>query len=92
MKVGQKVRWYLMSGTGFEIHSVHWHGNVVMSNHMRTDVTPVMTMGMVIADMIPDNAGKWLFHCHVGYHLKMGMQAFYVVEPAEPAMKRKQNQ
>lgn len=87
MKVGEKVRWYLMSGTGFEIHAVHWHGNVVTVNHMRTDTTPVMTMGMVIADMVPDDPGKWLLHCHVGYHLKMGMQAFYVVEPAAPVKK-----
>lgn len=89
MKVGQRVRWYLMSGTGFEIHSVHWHGNVATSNHMRTDVVSVLTMGMAIADMVPDNPGRWLFHCHVGYHLRMGMQAFYVVEPADPVVKHK---
>lgn len=82
MKEGQRVRWYLMSGTGFEMHSVHWHGNVPLSDHMRTDVVPVTTMGMVIADMVPDNPGKWLLHCHVGFHLKMGMEAYYVVEPA----------
>lgn len=88
MKTGERVRWYLMSGTGFEIHAVHWHGNVVMIDHMRTDVTPVLTMGMAIADMVPDNPGKWLIHCHVSYHMKMGMQAFYVVEPASLAAKR----
>jgi FtsP/CotA-like multicopper oxidase with cupredoxin domain len=91
MKVGQRVRWYLMSGPGFEIHSVHWHGNVVTVNHMRTDVTPVLTMGMVVADMVPDNPGKWLLHCHVHYHMRMGMQAFYVVEPAEPGAKQTRN-
>lgn len=84
MKQGERVRWYLMSGTGFEMHAVHWHGNVPLSDHMRTDVVPVSTMGMVIADMVPDNPGKWLFHCHVGFHLKMGMEAYYIVEPAAP--------
>lgn len=91
MKAGERVRWYLMSGTGFEIHSVHWHGNVVTANHMRTDVTPVLTMGMVIANMVPDNPGKWLFHCHVHYHMRMGMQAFYVVEPAAPGTKQRES-
>ena len=38
-------------------------------------------MGMFVADMVPDNPGKWLFHCHVSAHLRMGMQAFYIVEP-----------
>lgn len=83
MKVGQRVRWYLMSGTGFEMHAVHWHGNVPMTHSMRTDVVPVTTMGMEIVNMVPDNPGKWLFHCHVGYHLKMGMEAHYVVAPAD---------
>jgi FtsP/CotA-like multicopper oxidase with cupredoxin domain len=82
MKQGQRVRWYLMAGPGFEIHAAHWHGNVPIWNHMRTDVVPVLTMGMAVVDMVPDNPGKWLFHCHVGYHLKMGMEAFYYVEPA----------
>ena len=82
MKVGERVRWYLMAGTDAEFHTPHWHGNVVNVNHMRTDITSLISMGMVVADMVPDNPGKWLFHCHVSIHLKAGMQAFYLVEPA----------
>lgn len=81
MKVGQRVRWYVMGSTNFEIHAPHWHGNVVTSNHMRTDVGMLLPMGMFVADMVPDNPGKWFFHCHVAPHLRMGMQAFYYVEP-----------
>jgi manganese oxidase len=81
MKKGQRVRWYLMGSTNFEFHSPHWHGNVVDANHMRTDVGVLLPMGMFVADMVPDNPGKWLFHCHVSSHLRMGMQAFYTVEP-----------
>ena len=80
MKVGQRVRWYLMGSTNFEFHAPHWHGNVVDANHMRTDVGVLLPMGMLVADMVPDNPGKWLFHCHVSAHLRMGMQAFYTVE------------
>jgi FtsP/CotA-like multicopper oxidase with cupredoxin domain len=83
MKVGERVRWYVMGSTNFEFHAPHWHGNVIVSNHMRTDVGMLLPMGMFVADMTPDNAGKWLFHCHVSAHLRMGMQAFYTVEPRQ---------
>ena len=82
MRVGDRVRWYLMAGTGFEIHSPHWHGNTVEISRMRTDVTALLPMGMVVADMVPDNAGIWLFHCHNSPHLRMGMQTRYEVRPA----------
>jgi FtsP/CotA-like multicopper oxidase with cupredoxin domain len=79
MRVGERVRWYLMATTGFEIHAPHWHGNTVVINHMRTDVTALLPMGMAVADMVPDNPGVWLFHCHVSNHLRMGMQSRYEV-------------
>jgi FtsP/CotA-like multicopper oxidase with cupredoxin domain len=81
MKAGERVRWYLMATTGFEIHAPHWHGNTVVQNGMRTDVSSLLPMGMVTADMVPDDPGIWLFHCHVGPHLIAGMQAFYRVLP-----------
>lgn len=81
LDVGERVRWYLMSSTNFEIHAPHWHGNTVVANHMRTDMGSLLPMGMLIADMVPDNPGTWLFHCHVGPHLAFGMQAQYTVRP-----------
>jgi hephaestin len=81
MREGERVRWYLMANTNFEIHAPHWHGNVVTADNMRTDVAALLPMGMVVADMVPDNPGKWFFHCHVADHLRMGMQAYYTVEP-----------
>jgi hephaestin len=82
MHVGERVRWYTMSATNFEIHAPHWHGNTVIVNGMRTDVTALLPMGMMIADMVPDNPGTWLIHCHVAPHLNAGMQARFVVAPA----------
>lgn len=82
MRVGERVRWYLMASTGFEIHAPHWHGNTVQIARMRTDVTALLPMGMVVADMVPDNPGIWLFHCHLSNHLLMGMQSRYEVQPA----------
>ena len=83
MTEGERVRWYLLSSTNFEIHAPHWHGNTVVANHMRMDVTALLPMGMLIADMVPDNPGTWLFHCHVGPHLTAGMQSVYTVRPAD---------
>jgi hephaestin len=80
--VGERVRWYLMGTTNFEVHAPHWHGNVVTAQHMRTDVLNLVTMGMIVADMTPDNPGTWLFHCHVEVHQTGGMSALFVVEPA----------
>ncbi len=85
MKVGEHVRWYLMASTNFEVHAPHWHGNTVVTQNMRTDVSTLLTMGMLVADMVPDNPGVWMFHCHVGPHLQGGMSSLYTVAPAEMA-------
>lgn len=79
MRLGERVRWYLMAATGFEIHAPHWHGNTVEIQHARTDVTALLPMSMVVADMVADNPGIWLLHCHVSNHLRMGMQSRYEV-------------
>ena len=42
-------------------------------------MTFVGAMRMVVADMVPDNVGTWLYHCHISFHLAEGMQARYAV-------------
>ncbi len=79
MDRGERVRWYIFASTGFEVHAPHWHGQTVVANHMRTDVLSLLTMGMITADMVPDNPGTWLFHCHVAPHITGGMQALFTV-------------
>ncbi len=83
----ERVRWYLFATTNFEVHAPHWHGNTVVARHMRTDVVSLLPMDMVVADMVPDNVGTWLFHCHTGPHLRAGMQTTYTVldSTAKPA-------
>lgn len=77
---GQHVRWYVMSmGTEVDLHTPHWHGNVVTVDGMRMDVVDLLPASMVIGDMVPDNPGVWLFHCHVNDHIAAGMQARYRV-------------
>jgi len=83
MREGDRVRWYLMASTNFEIHAPHWHGNTVQASHMTTDMASLLPMGMLVADMVPDNPGRWLFHCHVAPHLLMGMETTYEVLPGQ---------
>lgn len=83
MRVGERVRWYIMAGTNFEVHAPHWHGNVLTAGDMRLDVMELTTMGMQVADMVPDAKGIWMFHCHVANHFMGGMSARYQVLAAD---------
>jgi len=82
MKKGERVRWYLFANSNEDdVHTPHWHGQTVLFNSMRTDMVHLEPMMMVVADMVPDNLGIWLFHCHVNDHIEGGMQALFTVLP-----------
>jgi manganese oxidase len=82
MKKGERVRWYLLANTNEDdVHAPHWHGQTVLFNSMRTDTLSMGPMSMMVADMVPDNPGVWLFHCHVSDHFDGGMYALFKVTP-----------
>ena len=82
MRKGERVRWYLVAlGEQFSVHTPHWHGNVVLHNGKRTDVVPLMQAQMETVDMVPDDPGIWMFHCHIDDHMDAGMATLYKVEP-----------
>ena len=82
MKQGERVRWYLLANDNEDdVHTPLWHGQTVLFNHMRTDMVNLAPMMMMSADMVPDNVGTWLFHCHVNEHLERGMVALFHVQP-----------
>jgi manganese oxidase len=82
MKKGERVRWYLVTIGEFpSIHTPHWHGNVVLQSGKRTDVVTLLPAQMETVDMVPDDPGIWLYHCHIDEHMDAGMLAFYKVEP-----------
>jgi FtsP/CotA-like multicopper oxidase with cupredoxin domain len=66
-------------GTEVDPHTPYWHGNDVTVMGMRMDVVALLRAGMVVADMVPDDVGTWLFHCHVNDHLTAGMATRYRV-------------
>ncbi|MBI2872824.1 MAG: multicopper oxidase domain-containing protein [Chloroflexi bacterium] len=81
MRKGERVRWYMMGmGTEVDLHTPHWHGQTLVQNGMRTDVTELLPMSMKVADMVPDNPGTWFFHCHVNDHIDAGMMAMFTVQ------------
>jgi FtsP/CotA-like multicopper oxidase with cupredoxin domain len=85
MRRGEHVRWYLLSNSNEDdVHMAHWHGNTVVWNGMRMDSVYLGPMAMAVADMVPDNEGKWLFHCHVNDHFNGGMVGTYQVLPSAP--------
>jgi hephaestin len=79
---GQRVRWYLIGmGTEVDLHTPHWHGNTVLEDGHQRDVVELLPASLKVADMVPDNPGTWLYHCHVNDHIDAGMLARFQVTP-----------
>ena len=83
MNEGERVRWYLFGlGSEEDFHTAHWHGvRVLEEGRRRTDVIELLPASMKVAEMVADNPGTWLFHCHVALHMQEGMFARMVVHP-----------
>jgi len=82
MNVGEQVRWYTLGmGTEVDLHTPHWHGQTLLWSGMRTDIIELLPASMKTMDMLPDNPGTWLFHCHVNDHIDAGMLAIFSVNP-----------
>jgi len=83
MTVGDRVRWYLFAlGTEVDLHTPHWHGNTALWGGHRVDTVSLLPATTVVADMTPDAAGIWMYHCHVNDHITAGMTGRYEVLPA----------
>src|SRR5262249_37720348 len=81
MNEGERVRWYLLGlGSEEDFHTAHWHGlRVTEEGRRRTDVVELLPATMKVGDMLADNPGTWLLHCHVAEHMTEGMFARVVV-------------
>jgi hypothetical protein len=74
---GERTRWYLFAlGSETDFHTAHWHGlRVIEEGRRRTDVVELLPATMKVADLLADDPGSWLFHCHVAEHMREGMFA-----------------
>jgi len=68
-------------GNEKDLHTPHWHGKTVSTGTTNTDVIELLPGSMKTADMVADNPGSWMFHCHVGDHMESGMMAVYTIYP-----------
>jgi CopA family copper-resistance protein len=84
VKLGERVRFVLINDTMME-HPIHLHGflfalengqgNQLPRKHT-INVKPNEKMGFVF---VADTPGYWAFHCHLLYHMEMGMFRTVVV-------------
>jgi FtsP/CotA-like multicopper oxidase with cupredoxin domain len=80
MNNGQRVRWYMLGmGNEVDLHSPHWHGKVLRYQQRNTDVIELLPGSMATADMLADNRGTWMLHCHVADHIDAGMLTTYTI-------------
>jgi manganese oxidase len=80
MNQGDRVRWYLLGmGNEIDLHTPHWHGETVTDEGRHTDVIELLPGSMKTVDMIADNPGTWMFHCHVEDHMEDGMMAVFTI-------------
>ena len=85
MYTGERIRWYSFTeGQEFDFHSSHWHAQTLITTRgKRLDVLYTFPNYVLVADMVADDAGLWIFHCHVDSHVASGMVTNFTVIPTE---------
>jgi len=77
-KVGEVVQWDVL-GLGDDHHSFHVHGHRWHTADGTRDVQTVSPAESFVFRWKEDEAGTWLYHCHVEEHMMNGMIGLYVV-------------
>ena len=64
-----------------DLHTFHLHGHTFVhpSDSHREDVLQLFPGQAEAVEMIADNPGTWLLHCHVLDHIQAGMVTTYTV-------------
>jgi hypothetical protein len=62
--------------------TAHWHGQTLLWNGMDVDAIEVLPATTRVLDMVHEDPGTWLYHCHVNEHIDNGMEALFRVLPA----------
>jgi FtsP/CotA-like multicopper oxidase with cupredoxin domain len=84
VKLGETVRFILINDTMME-HPIHLHGFLFRVENGQGDRDPlkhtinVKPGGKVSFVYTADTPGRWAFHCHLLYHMEMGMFRTVVV-------------
>uniref|UniRef100_A0A8B9F6D7 ferroxidase n=1 Tax=Amazona collaria TaxID=241587 RepID=A0A8B9F6D7_9PSIT len=83
MNEGDRTNWYLIGmGDEVDIHTVHFHAQTfifkVDKDH-RGDVYDLFPGTFQTIDLVAENPGTWLLHCHVADHIHAGMETTYTI-------------
>uniref|UniRef100_A0A8C3L1B5 ferroxidase n=1 Tax=Chrysolophus pictus TaxID=9089 RepID=A0A8C3L1B5_CHRPC len=70
MNEGDTTNWYLIGmGNEVDVHTVHFH-----FFHARLTSSLFQTV-----ELVAENPGTWLLHCHVADHIHAGMETTYTI-------------
>ncbi|KAJ8367968.1 hypothetical protein SKAU_G00079960 [Synaphobranchus kaupii] len=83
MVEGEKTDWYLLGmGSEVDIHTVHFHAQsfIYKTDHAhRADVYDLFPGTFQTVELIAENSGEWLLHCHVTDHIHAGMETTFTI-------------
>ncbi|XP_067131458.1 hephaestin-like protein [Centruroides vittatus] len=81
---GDRVAWYFIGlGNEVDVHTAHFHGVTFVrwnEGKRRSDVLELFPGVYETVEMMADNPGRWLLHCHVDDHVKAGMNALFTIK------------
>ncbi|XP_061103932.1 ferroxidase HEPHL1-like [Conger conger] len=81
---GEKADWYLLGmGGEMDLHTVHFHGQAFIyrtDQSHRADVYELFPGTSQTVEMIADNPGTWLLHCHIADHIYAGMETVFTIQ------------
>ncbi|XP_041371918.1 hephaestin-like protein [Gigantopelta aegis] len=85
MKHMDLVSWHI-SGWGGprDVHPIHFHGQTMIHQAGRKTKVDVIEVGPTVSEtveMLADNPGTWIIHCHNAPHVRNGMMIPYTVLP-----------
>uniref|UniRef100_A0A665VBY8 Hephaestin n=1 Tax=Echeneis naucrates TaxID=173247 RepID=A0A665VBY8_ECHNA len=82
---GNTIHWHMLGlGNEVDMHSVHFHGQVLTVQNHHTDTVSLFPASSTTAKMVADNPGHWLLTCTVNDHLMAGMQAIFEIKKCFP--------
>ncbi|XP_009682408.1 ferroxidase HEPHL1 isoform X3 [Struthio camelus] len=83
MNEGDRTNWYLIGmGNEVDIHTVHFHAQTFIfktDKDHRGDVYDLFPGTFQTIELVAENPGTWLLHCHVADHIHAGMETTYTI-------------
>ncbi|CAG8442639.1 2339_t:CDS:2 [Diversispora eburnea] len=72
--------WLIASGPGIDPKNLSTFN---LENPIIRDTTTVPGRGHIVIRYIADNPGVWAFHCHIEWHVELGMVAQLIERPSD---------